>query len=48
MFQCILDYIEGFLVIKPGGKLPRETAEDIATLGAILHKANKMVGTPTL
>ncbi|BFZ03794.1 hypothetical protein BsWGS_06833 [Bradybaena similaris] len=46
--QCVLDYIEGFLVTIPGSKLTRETATDVAYLGAVLYKANKMVGTPTL
>jgi len=46
--QCILDYIEGYLVVKPGGKLQRDTADDISLLGAILHKANEMAGLPTL
>ncbi|KAH9502357.1 hypothetical protein Btru_073529 [Bulinus truncatus] len=45
--QSVLDYIEGFLVIKTGGKLPKETEVDIAYLGALLHKANNMMGTPT-
>ncbi|XP_059156810.1 unconventional myosin-XV-like isoform X1 [Physella acuta] len=46
--QCVLDYHEGFLVRLPNGKLPQETATDIPYLGALLHKANRMVGTPTL
>ncbi|GFO23509.1 myosin-xv [Plakobranchus ocellatus] len=47
-YYCVLDYIEGFLVIMAHGKLPRETAEEVGYLGAVLHKANQMVGTPTM
>ncbi|KAI8796897.1 unconventional myosin-XV isoform X2 [Biomphalaria glabrata] len=46
--QSVLDYIEGFLIIKSGGKLAKETEVDIAYLGALLHRANNMIGTPTL
>ncbi|GFR82922.1 myosin-XV, partial [Elysia marginata] len=46
--QCVLDYIEGFLVIMPNGKLPRDTAAEVGYLGAVLHKANEMIGTPTM
>ena len=47
-FQCVLDYVEGFLVIMAEGKLSRETAAEVGYLGALLHKANEMIGTPTL
>ena len=35
-------------MIMAGGKLSREMAFEVAYLGAVLHKANAMVGTPTL
>ncbi|XP_056017857.1 unconventional myosin-XV-like isoform X8 [Ostrea edulis] len=47
-FQSLPDYIEGLVVVLKDGLLGHRDEEDIAALGALLHRGYDRVGMPTI
>ncbi|XP_076459661.1 unconventional myosin-XV-like isoform X2 [Babylonia areolata] len=46
--QCIFDYMDGLLIVRPGGEPPAQIVDEMSVMAALLHKANDFVGLPTL
>nr|XP_034311051.1 unconventional myosin-XV isoform X10 [Crassostrea gigas] len=47
-FQSLPDYLEGLVVVLKDGRLSRRDEDDIAILGALLHRGYDRVGLPTI
>nr|KAG5714690.1 hypothetical protein BaRGS_000178 [Batillaria attramentaria] len=45
--QCIFDYMDGLMIMWPGGEPKAEIVDDIVMMAALLHRANDFVGLPT-
>ncbi|KAL8573674.1 hypothetical protein ACOMHN_007227 [Nucella lapillus] len=46
--QCIFDYMDGLMIVRPGGDPSPQTVEEMLLMAALLHRANDFVGLPTL